>query len=38
MGVACGTYGGEENLYGFLWGNLNKRDHLDGRILLKLSM
>ena len=25
-------------LTSFWWGNLNKRDHLDGRILLKLSM
>jgi hypothetical protein len=38
MGDACGTCGGEENAYKFLRGNLNKRDHLDGRIFLKLSI
>jgi len=29
--------GERKMLTGFWWGNLNKRDHLDGRILLNLS-
>ena len=41
MGVACNTYGGDENcLRGFGWGKLMERDHLelpgvDGRIILR---
>jgi hypothetical protein len=40
MGVACGTYGGQEMHRGFLRGDLMERDHLEdlglyGMIILK---
>jgi hypothetical protein len=39
MGGACGTYGGERNVFSILVWKLNERDcGVDGRIILKCML